>query len=271
MNFVEQQSLGRPLVHLMDAEADSVAHFREWADKDRMFLVRADDRLVEWEESERKCSAIRAVLEERKAFRDVRGVEYHGQPARQYVAEVAVRLLRAGQRHRPGVKDRQKIPGPPLPLRLVLAEVRGAEGQVLATWRLLTNLPADVDESTVALWYYWRWSIEKYFKLLKSAGMNVEHWQQTTAHALAARLLVASMACVTVWRLARSSHPDAEYTRRFLVRLSGRQMKRSQPWTMPAMLAGMWNLLAMIHVLDHYTPQQLSHFAHIAFLHHHPP
>ena len=80
---------------------------------------------------------------------------------------------------------------------------------MLATWRLLTNLPADVDDSTVALWYYWRWSIEKYFKLLKSAGMNVEHWQQATAHAIAARLLVASMACVTVWRLAQEFTPSS--------------------------------------------------------------
>jgi hypothetical protein len=265
MNFVEQQSLKRPLVHIIDAEADSVAHFREWADNGRFFLVRADDRLVEWEGSEQKCSAIRTVLEERNAFRDVRRVEYHGKPARQYVAEVAVRLLRAGQRNRPGVGDRQKIPGPPLPLRLVLAEVRSAEGQVLATWRLLTNLPADVDDSTIALWYYWRWSIEKYFKLLKSAGMNVEHWQQATAHAIAARLLVASMACVTVWQLARSSHPQAENARQLLVRLSGRQMKRSQPWTMPAMLAGMWNLLAMMEVLHQYSPNELHELAQIAF------
>jgi hypothetical protein len=265
MNFIEQQSLKRPLVHIIDAEADSVAHFREWADNGRIFLVRADDRLVEWEGSERKCSAIRAVLEERHAFRDVRPVEYHGKPARHYVAEVAVRLLRAGQRNRPGVGDRQKIPGTPLPLRLVLAEVRGAEGQVLATWRLLTNLPADVDASTVALWYYWRWSIEKYFKLLKSAGMNVEHWQQATAHAIIARLLVASMACATVWRLARSSHPQAQNARQLLVRLSGRQMKRSQPWTMPAMLAGMWNLLAMMEVLQHYSPHELQELAQIAF------
>jgi hypothetical protein len=127
-----------------------------------------------------------------------------------------------------------------------------------------TNLPSQVDAPTVALWYYWRWSIEKYFRLLKSAGMNAEAWQQESAYAIAARLLVASMACVTVWRLARSSHPQAEDARRFLARLSGRQMKRSHPWTIPAMLAGMWNLLAMIHVLENYTPQQLSQFTNIA-------
>jgi hypothetical protein len=271
MRFAQQLSLGRPLVHIIDAEADSVAHFRQWNQHGRFYLVRADDRLVEWEGHERKCSVIRRVLEERSAFRNVRCVEYHGRPAQQYLAEVEVRLLRAGQRNRPNAGDRQKLPGPPLPLRLVFAEVRSDTGQVLSTWRLLTNLPAEVDDATVALWYYWRWSIEKYFKLLKSAGMNAEQWLQESAHAVAARLLVASMACVTVWRLARSSHSDAEDTRRFLVRLSGRQTKRSQPWTMPAMLAGMWNLLAMIDVLNHYTPDQLSRFANIAFINRHPP
>jgi hypothetical protein len=265
MEFAERQSLGRPLVHIIDAEADSVAHFRQWSQNGRFYLVRADDRLVEWEGHERKCSVIREMLHKRGAFRHVRAVDYHGSPAEQYVAEVEVRLLRAGQRNRPNAQDRQKVPGPPLPLRLVLSEVRDDTGQVLAVWRLLTNLPSEVDALTVALWYYWRWSIEKYFKLLKSAGMNAQAWQQESAHAIAARLLVASMACVTVWRVARSVHPQAEDARRFLARLSGRQMKRSHTWTMPAMLAGMWNLLAMIHVLENYTHQQLSQFANIAF------
>jgi hypothetical protein len=264
MNYVEQLALGRPVVHIIDAEADSVAHFREWSKQGRFFLVRADDRLVEWEGSERKCSAIRPLLAERGTFRQVRPVEYRGLSALQFVAEVSVRLLRAGQRNRPGAGDRQKLPGLPLPLRLVWAEVRSASGQVLATWRLLTNLPAEVEASTVALWYYWRWSIEKYFKLLKSAGMNAEEWQQESAHAIAARLLVASMACVTVWRLARSSHPQAEQARQFLVRLSGRQMKRSRPWTIPALLAGCWNLLAITEVLQQYSPQQIQQFARIA-------
>jgi hypothetical protein len=264
MSFAEQQSLDRPLVHIIDAEADSVAHFREWSRSGRCYLVRADDRLVEWEGHELKCSAIRGILDERSCFREVRTVKYHGAPAEQHVAEVAVRLLRPGKRNRPGAGDRSNLPGAPLPLRLVLAEVRSDRGQVLAFWRLLTNLPAEVDDATVALWYYWRWSIEKYFKLLKSAGMNAEQWQQESAHAVAARLLVASMACVTIWRLARSSHPQAENARLFLARLSGRQMKRSQPWTLPAMLAGLWNLLAMINVLDHYQPTELRQLVNIA-------
>lgn len=259
MKHTEQLKLGKPLVHLIDAEADSVAHFREWSEKEGcFFVVRADDRLVEWQGEEQKCSVILQKLHDEQALVRTRQVEYHGKRAQQYVAEVPVRLLRAGQRNRPNSNDRKRIPGPPLPLRLVFAEVRDDTGKVLAVWRLLTNVPPEVDSSTIALWYYWRWQVEKYFKLLKSGGVNAEDWQQTTAHAIAARLLIASMACVVVWRLARSEHPQADQARQLLVRLSGRQMKRSKPFTMPAMLAGLWVLLAMLEVLEHYSASELQ-------------
>ena len=60
----------------------------------------------------------------------------------------------------------------------------------------MSNVMA-MDASTLALWY-WRWQIECFFKLLKSAGHELESWQQESALAIAKSLLVASMACVTV-------------------------------------------------------------------------
>ena len=151
MKHTEQLALGKPLVHIIDAEADSIAHFRDWSKMGCVFLVRADDRLVEWQGEEQKCSAILGQLQEQQSLVWTRKVEYHGKPAEQYVAEVPVRLLRPGQRNRPEAGDRQRIPGPPLPLRLVFSEVRDETGKVLAVWRLLTNLPEDVDSSTIAL------------------------------------------------------------------------------------------------------------------------
>jgi hypothetical protein len=153
------------------------------------------------------------------------------------------------------------VPGRPITLRLVVSEVRDAAGQVLARWLLLTNVPVTVAAATVALWYYWRWRIESYFKLLKGAGQQLEHWQQRTAAAIAKRLLVASMACVVVWRLARSEAPGAEQWRHLLVRLSGRQMGRGRTFTEPALLAGLWVLLAMLDVLDHYDLAELRRLA----------
>ena len=79
--------------------------------------------------------------------------------------------------------------------------------------------------------------IETFFKLLKSAGHNVEQWQQGTVDAVAKRLLVATMSCVVVWQLARSKEPTADEFRRFLIRLSGRQMKWGRAFTEPALLA----------------------------------
>lgn len=254
MTYIEHLKLPLPVVHLVDAEADSVAHFRQWAScPGRWFLVRGDDRLLEWEGSEKKCSAIQAQLRDAGRFTYTREVLYRGQSAQQYVAEVSVRLLRAGQRNRPKSGDRRKIPGAPLPLRLIIAEVRSPEGELWATWYLLAHVPQEVDAQTIALWYYWRWKIEEFFKLLKSAGVQAEQWQQESAAAITRRLLVAAMACVVVWRLARSEHPEAPAARKLLVRLSGRQLRRGREYTMPALLAGMWNLMAMLEEL-HRTP-----------------
>jgi hypothetical protein len=126
---------------------------------------------------------------------------------------------------------------------------------VLARWLLLTNLPGSVPAATVALWYYWRWGIEGYHKLLKGAGQQVEHWQQETAAALARRLAVAAMACVVVWRLARDDRPEAAELRQVLVRLSGRQVRRGKDapgYTEPALLAGLGVLVPMLLLLERH-------------------
>jgi hypothetical protein len=267
MEFVEEQELGKPALHIIDAEADSVGHFRQWVrTPGRYFLVRADDtRIVEHEGEDRSVEQVRQKLREAGQFRDCREVLYHGRQARQYVAEVPVILTRPAYPRR---KDKSKpttVPGPPLPLRLVMSEVHDKNGKVLAVWFLLTNVPENVAAETVALWYYWRWRTESYFKLLKSAGQQVEQWQQEDADAIAKRLLVASMACVIVWQLMRSSAPEADEVRELLVRLSGRQMKRTRPYTAPALLAGLWVLLSMLYVLDHYHVDELRRLAAIVF------
>jgi hypothetical protein len=264
MTFAESQSFGKPIVHIIDAEADSAAHYRLWSETPgRLFLVRADDRLLEWEGREQTCSAIRETLAARGAFQEARTVSWHDETAEQWVAEATVLLTRPGQQNRAD-GSRRRIAGPPLALRLILAEVRSPDGQTLATWRLLTNAPAEADAATIALWYYWRWRIESYFKLLKSAGFQLEQWQQETAAAVARRLLVASMACVLVWRLARDGTPEAAETRRVLIRLSGRQMRRSKPFTEPALLAGLWALLQVQYVRSQLSDDELQRHATLA-------
>ena len=46
LEFIAGLPLGREAVPLIDREADSVVHYRAWAEAGRRFVVRADDRLV---------------------------------------------------------------------------------------------------------------------------------------------------------------------------------------------------------------------------------
>jgi hypothetical protein len=260
LQHLAQMDWGKPLVHIIDAEADSVGHLRRWDAKKWRFVTRGDDlRWVQWQGRECQGADILPQLELRAA----RAVEYKGRAAQQYVGETAVTLHRPARSHRMvnGRQVHRTRKGKPLALRLVVSEIRDEAGAVLARWLLWTNVSSTVAAETIALWYYWRWKIESYFKLLKRAGHHLEQWQQTCAAALARRLLVAAMACVVVWLLARAAPRPAAQTRQLLVRLSGRLMKRGVAFTEPALLAGMWVLLAMLDVLEEYTPAQLRQLA----------
>jgi hypothetical protein len=273
IDHVESLNLGRPAVFLIDREADSVGHLRAWHAAGRRFVVRADDApRVLHEGAERKLGKVAGGLS-RATFADAGEVAFKGNPARQFVAETPVVLERPARTHRvdrkTGKARHRNVRGEPLPLRLVVSEVRDvASGEVLARWLLLTNVPAsEADAATVARWYYWRWRIESYHKLLKGAGQQVEQWQQESAAALARRLLVAAMACVVVWRLARDDRPQAAAMREVLVRLSGRQMRRGKAtrgFTEPALLAGLGVLLPMLELLEHHDVADLRAMAEAA-------
>jgi hypothetical protein len=259
MQAVEGLGLGGRLVHVIDREADALAQYRDWQAADQFFLVRArGSRKVLKDGVERSL----AELAGRLKFCRCREVDYKGQKAVQRVAEAEVVLDRPAWRHRRrgGRLINERVPGPPITLRLVVSRVCDGSGKTLAVWYLLTNLPAEVDTATVALWYYWRWRIESLFKLLKSHGQQVECWQQEGGEAIAKRLLVAAMACALVWRLQRHKAPEAGSLRALLVQLSGRQMKWGQEHTAPALLAGVWVLLAMVEALEQHSPEDLRRF-----------
>jgi hypothetical protein len=63
---------------------------------------------------------------------------------------------------------------------------------------------------------------------------------------------------VTVWAIAAAKGKDAEDLRTLLLKLSGRQMKKKQPPTYPALLDGLWTLLSMLEIMDAYTAEQLD-------------
>lgn len=256
-------------VHVIDREADSVRHLRAWAADGHAFLVRADDRTVTHGGKTRTLRAVVAELAGALAAARPTDVTVRGRAARRFVAETEVVLTEPGWELLPGRK-RRRIPGAPLTVRLVVARVCDPGGGVLAEWWLVTNVTG-VPADRVADWYYWRWRIESFHKLLKSAGLMIEEWGQETAAAITRRLLVGCMACVTVWRLRADDTPAARTCRSFLVRLSGRQLKRGQVDTAPALLAGLNVFLAMLDTLDEYTTDELRAFARIAVPHLRPP
>ena len=252
--------LSKPMLHVIDREADSVDHYRRWDAAGEKFLIRADDRRVRWNRSSCRLSEIAGKLRQQRAFTCVGTASYQGRAAQLWVAETAVVLYRPAKKNVRGRKYEK--PGRPLELRLIAVQLRNAAGRLLAQWLLLSNAPLDWATAERLAWcYYWRWRIESFFKLLKSHGQQLEQWQQTSGPAIARRLLVAAMACVVVWQLQADASPAAKELKDLLVRLSGRQMKRTRPHTAPALLAGLWVLLSLQALLEHYDLRHLKRLA----------
>jgi hypothetical protein len=257
--------LDRPLVHVVDREADSVDHYRQWSRNGHTFLVRADDdRVVKWNDRDVKlCDVVStpglawgpATDDEGRA----QTVTIEGVEGALWVCEVAVVLDRPAKKRVGG--RRIDVRGEALPLRLVITWVLGTDGEILAEWYLFSNAAATFDRATLGQWYAWRWGVESYFKLLKSAGMNAEGWEQHSGEAVAKRLVIASTACLTVWCLQQEPGEGAAEVRRVLVRLSGRQMKYKVESTAPALRAGLEKLLAVLDLLDNYDLDEIRTLA----------
>jgi hypothetical protein len=248
MDEAEGWGLEREVVHVIDREADALGRFRSWDAKGHLFLVRCDDRRVLWNGQSVLLSEINEHFHEECEFRDVGKAKFHGKSVRREVAEASVVLHRQHAETRNGKKIH--VSGKAIEVRAVFVRLVDKKGYIVAEWMLLTNVPADeADAAEVGKWYYWRWRIESFFKLLKSSGHEIEYWQQTRGKAIARRLLIAAMACVVVNRLQASESAAAAKFRKYLVKLSGRQMKYGQESTGPALLAGYFVLLSMTQFL----------------------
>jgi hypothetical protein len=249
MDEVAGWGLERKVVHVIDREADSLGRFRCWDAKGHLFLVRCDDRRVRWNGESLLLSQINEHFHEGCEFQDVGKAKFHGKSVRREVAEATVVLHRQHKETRNG--EQVSVSGKAIEVRAVFVRLVDKKGYIVAEWMLLTNVPAEqADAAEVGKWYYWRWRIESFFKLLKSAGHEIEYWQQTTGKAIARRLLIAAMACVVVNRLQGSDTPASEKFRKYLVQLSGRQMKYGEESTGPALLAGYFVLLSMTQFLE---------------------
>jgi len=82
---------------------------------------------------------------------------------------------------------------------------------------------------------------------------ETQHGKQVrvSGKAIARRLLIAAMACIVVNRLQASTSAAAEKFRKYLIQLSGRQIKYGQESTSPALLASYFVLLSMSQFIEH--------------------
>jgi hypothetical protein len=242
-------NLGRQLVHIIDREADSLGRLRSWDAKGHLFLVRCDDRRVRHNGQSVLLSELNEQFHNQDSFVDVGSARFQGKKVRREVTEAAVTLYRPHSETHAG--EKKSVAGPPIDVRAVFVRLVDKQGYIVAEWMLLTNVPADsVAAEEIGKWYYWRWRIESFFKLLKSHGHEIEYWQQKTGAAITRRLLVAAMACVVVNRLQQAKSAAADRFRKFLIQLSGRRMKHRVEFTAPALLAGYYAYLAMSQFIE---------------------
>jgi hypothetical protein len=251
VQWLEQHPVSKPMIHIVDREGDGVEWLRVC--KDSLWLIRCrKTSTVNYQGKAYKIQDLAAQLDSQPLARTV---QYQGKTAYQTIADCEVSVTRAAQPKRQAAF----IKGDPIKARLIVSRILDTNQHCLAQWYLLSNVsnsPAD----TLALWYYWRWQIECFFKLLKTQGLHLEDWQQASGLAIAKRLLIACQACVLVWQLRQQDTPENQAFKHFLVRLSGRQMKKNRPITPSALFEGLWHFLTLMDTLDHFPLEQLFEF-----------
>ena len=248
IQWQEQVRLDKPLVHVVDREADSAKDLRRLGS-------------INWLTRTKKTSTFRhegqfktAEVIGRKLNPDIKGVvSIRGREGYLFVGETKVELQRKSE----------KLASQAPECRLVMSLVTDEKGNELARWYLLSNV-FDVDATEVAMWYCHRWNIESWFKLLKTNGHQLEKWQQTTGELILKRLIVASVATTLVFKLYSDKSEEANEFKGFLVKLSGRLTKRSKPVTHSALLAGLWVFLQMCEVLNTYTTEEINRMKELA-------
>ena len=78
MKASRQWNLPKRSVHVVDREADSLYHLRQWHAEGHLFLVRADDRRVTYRKTSRLLSEVVQTLSQEGAFQDTGAVEVRG-------------------------------------------------------------------------------------------------------------------------------------------------------------------------------------------------
>ena len=207
----EQQLGGRvTAIHVMDREADSYAILAALSERQRLFVIRSfQDRLLASDDEARLRETAKAAptalerevpLSPRPKLRGPKGQRHPSRRcriAKLSFAAASVELPRTN--HAKGVESKT------LAINVIhVVEREPPPGQPAVEWFLLTNLPTHTPEQIAYAvdCYRGRWTIEEYFKALKT-GCQYESRQLETA----ARLLNAlSVFAPVAWRLLLLRH-----------------------------------------------------------------
>ena len=251
----------KKIVHIVDRESDSVGFMRELDKEGELFLLRVKKNSTLYYPKEKKNIKQGELATQLGLGKVVKTIKYQKKKVKIYVNECEVEVRRDAIKmviKEDGKKSYPKTKGQAVKARFIVERLVDEQNNIVAEWLLLTNiLDKKVSAQTLGTWYYYRWKIESYFKLLKSSGFNLEEWQQEEPIALFRRLLVVSFSCLLVWKLANDSSHNAQQIRDFLVLLSGRLMEKGKEFTLPALLAGLESYLQMMDVMLLFSHEEL--------------
>lgn len=197
-------------IHVMDREGDQYALLTSLDDAKRPFVIRSfqDRRLAGEDESRLRAAASAPKPTLRRDVPlsprpHIKGPKGQRHPARRHrVARLSLAATSLDLK-RP-TEAQERISGP---LRLNVVHVferRPPKGEPPVEWFLLTNLPIDSEQAItfVVDCYRARWSIEEFFKALKT-GCQFEKRQLESAHSLLNALAILAP---VAWRLLLLRH-----------------------------------------------------------------
>jgi len=261
----ESINTDKAIVHIVDRESDSIAFMRGLDEDNQLFVLRGkNNSTVNYYDTDTKQTV--AIKQSELANKlplgkKVKNIKYKKKEVTIYANECDITISRDATKwviNEDGKKKLHKTKGKTLQVRFIVERLVNSENEVVAQWLLLSNLfDKDIDAKILARWYYYRWKIESYFKLLKSSGFNVEEWQQKEPLALFKRLLIISNACILVWKIANDNSDNAKTIRDFFISLSGKQIQRGVDFTYPALLSGLESYLSTLDLLRRFSVEEI--------------
>lgn len=165
VKWLEQQLMAKRQVPIVDREGDAMEWLR--ANRESYWLFRCrQNSTVSYGGTRYQVRQLAQQL----TYSPVRcEIKYKGKVAYQTTAYIAVDLVRAAKPKRKQKDKDQLIKGDALSAQLIVSRVEDRHGKCLSQWYWLSNV-FTVSPETLATWYYWRWQVESFFKLLKQQG-----------------------------------------------------------------------------------------------------